>query len=155
MNLLKNTVILIISTLLVFVSIQPLSASEQNDKIKSDQVEPKKVTINMHYLGNISPSEVTITRGTTVIWRNDSRSALEIQFEGKPVTIACKSPILFNIDKSGSFMSKHISQGSRASLCFVEKGEYNYVARKVGAGAGARSPVRETVKEFKGKIIVK
>ncbi len=155
MNLLKNTVIIIISALSVFVSIQPLSASEQNDKIKSDKVEPKTVTINMHYLGNISPSVVTITPGTTVIWRNDSRAALEIQFEGKPVTLACKSPILFNIDKNGSFMSNHLSQGSRASLCFVEKGEFNYVARKVFSSSGAAYELRENIQEFKGKVIVK
>ena len=89
------------------------------------------------------------------IWRNDSRSALEIQFEGKPVTIACKSPILFNIDKSGSFMSKHISQGSRASLCFIEKGEFNFVARKVFSSSGASYELRENIQEFKGKITVK
>jgi plastocyanin len=155
MNLLKNTVIIIISALFTFVSIQPLSASEQNDKIKLDKVGPKTVTINMHYLGNLSPSEVTITPGTTVIWRNDSRASLEIQFEGKPVTIACKSPILFNIDKSGSFMSNHLSQGSRASLCFVEKGEFNYVARKVFSSSGAAYELRENIQEFKGKVIVK
>lgn len=56
MHLLKNFVILIISTLFVFGSIQPLSASEQNDKTKSDQDETKTVTINMHYLGNLTPS---------------------------------------------------------------------------------------------------
>jgi plastocyanin len=155
MNLLKNTVILIISALFVFVSIQFLFASEQNDKIKSDQVEPKTVTINMHYLGKVTPSEVTITRGTTVRWRNDSRAALEIQFEGKPVTLACKSPIQFNIDKSGSFISNHISQGSRASLCFVEKGEFNYVARKVFSSSGSSYELRENIQEFKGKVIVK
>jgi plastocyanin len=155
MNLLKNTVILIISALFVFVSIQFLFASEQNDKIKSDQVEPKTVTINMHYLGKVTPSEVTITRGTTVRWRNDSRAALEIQFEGKPVTLACKSPIQFNIDKSGSFISNHISQGSRASLCFVEKGEFNYVARKVFSSSGTSYELRENIQEFKGKITVK
>ena len=155
MKIIKSAATLLISILFVFGSIQPLSASEEKVKIKSDQVEPKTVTINMHYLGKVTPSEVTITRGTTVVWRNDTRAALEIKFEGKPVTFACKSPIQFNIDKSGSFMSNHISQGSRASLCFVEKGEFNYIARKVFTSSGTSYELRENIQEFKGKITVK
>jgi len=39
-----------------------------------------------------------------------------------------------------------------ASLCFVEKGEFTYVARK--AAASTADQPRSSVKEFKGKIIV-
>ena len=111
--------------------------------------------IRLHYYGGITPAIANVTPGTTVIWMNNSRGVLELQFEGKQVTMACISPVRFVIDENGSFISDRIPVGSVASLCFVEKGEYNYIARKVAVGAGASFPVRETVKEFKGKVIVK
>ena len=155
MKIIKNTVTLIISALFVFGSIQPLSASEEKGKIKADNDIKEAKIIRMHYIGNITPKEVTVPRGTTIIWHNNSRATLEIQFEGKPVTMACKSPTHFVIDESGSFLSDRIPQGSVASLCFVEKGEFNYVARKVFFPSGAAYDYRENIKEFKGKITVK
>ena len=111
----------------------------------------------MHYLGAVSPSEVTIAPGTTVVWVNNSRDTLEVQFEGKQVTAACKSPVYFVLDEQGSFISNRIPQGSVASLCFVEKGEFNYVARKAwgwNMRSGGGMPQREQIQEFKGKVIV-
>ncbi len=154
MKIIKNTMILLISTLFVFGNIQPMLASEKKDKIGPDK-NIKPMIIRMHYIGNISPREVTVALGTTVIWHNNSRATLEIQFEGKPVTLSCKSPVHFVVDESGSFMSNHIPQGSVASLCFVEKGEFNYVARKVFSSSGASYELRENIQEFKGKVIVK
>jgi hypothetical protein len=87
------------------------------------------------------------------VWVNNSRSQLELKFEGKQVTLACKSPVHFLIDEDGSFISDRIPQDSVASLCFVEKGEFNYVLRKA-PGSGAISQMRENIKEFKGKVIV-
>ena len=114
--------------------------------IKAHQV------IRLHYVGGITPAEVTIAPGTTVIWMNDSRAPLEIQFGGKQVTLACKRPVHFAIDENGSFISDRIPQGSVASLCFVEKGDFTYVARKAYAGSGI--PDRQNIKEFKGTIRV-
>ena len=151
----KNTVNLLISALFIFGSVQPLLASEKSDKIEADKNIKDIMIIRMHYIGSISPSEVTVDRGTTVIWHNDSRATLEIQFEGKPVSMACKSPVNFVIDESGSFISNRIRQGSVASLCFVEKGEFNYVARKVFPSLTTSTELRQNIKEFKGKITVK
>jgi hypothetical protein len=67
--------------------------------------------------------------------------------------MACKSPVHFVIDENGSFISDRIPQGSVASLCFVEKGEFPYVARK--ASTGATYEHRGAIKEFEGKVIVK
>ena len=140
----------------VFCSSQVAFASE-----KKEDAVPKALAsqiIRMHYIGSVSPSEVTIAPGTTVVWVNNSRATLEIQFEGKQVTTACKGPVHFVLDEQGSFISNRIPQGSVASLCFVEKGEFNYVARKAwGAwsGSGGGMPSRENIKEFKGKVIVK
>jgi hypothetical protein len=150
MNVLKNTGMILISTLFVLGSLHPLWAAEEDIK------GSKSLVINMHSIGGISPQEVTVERGTTVIWRNDSKSILEILFEGKPVTLSCKSPVQFVVNEDGSYVSNRITQGAVASLCFIEKGEFNYVARKVMLSSGSSTiDFRANIKEFKGKITVK
>lgn len=155
MKTLKTYLAAIICSLFVFCSIQCASAPEKKEQAAPKAPAPK--IIRMHYLGSVSPSEVTIAAGTTVVWVNDSRDTLEIQFEGKQVTMACKSPVHFVEDENGSFISNPIPQGSVASLCFVEKGEFNYVARKTwgwSMRSGGGMPKREQIQEFKGKVIV-
>jgi len=129
-----------------------IQAAEKQDKIVPDANIKETKIIRLNYMGGIIPPELTVKPGTTVVWVNDSRSMLEIQFEGKQVTLACKSPVHFNIDDNGSFISDRIPQDSVASLCFVEKGEFTYVARK--APGGTADEPRQKIKEFKGKIIV-
>jgi hypothetical protein len=41
--------------------------------------------------------------------------------------------------------------GAVASLCFIEKGEYNYVVRRA---LKPSQSYKETPKEFKGKVVV-
>jgi len=156
MKTLKSYFATIICGLFVFCSIQCASSPEKKEDAAPKA--PAAQIIRMHYIGSVSPSEVTIAPGTTVVWVNNSRATLEIQFEGKQVTTACKSPVHFVLDEKGSFISDRIPQGSVASLCFVEKGEFNYVARKAwGAwsGSGGGMPRREKIEEFKGMVIVK
>lgn len=130
----------------VFTFLCASGAQGKEESVKSHQI------IRLHYSGGITPPEVTIKLGATVIWVNDSRAPVEIQFEGKQVTLACKSVTRFVIDENGSYISERIPQGSVASLCFMEEGEYSYVARK--SSYGSRKSYRG-IKEFKGKIIVK
>ncbi len=127
-------------------------AAEQ-DKIVSDQNIKETKIIRLDALGGISPAEVTVRPGTTVVWVNNSRSPLELKFSGKQVTLACKSPVHFLIDDDGSFVSDRIPADSVASLCFVEKGEFKYVLRKSTVAGGISQP-RENVKEFSGKVNV-
>jgi plastocyanin len=110
--------------------------------------------IRANAISGIKPAELNVERGTTVIWINESKSIVEIQFEGKQVTMSCKSPVHFIINDKGSFISDRIPMGSVASLCFVEKGEFNYVMRKVLRFSPTLEP-RPYITEFKGKIIVK
>jgi hypothetical protein len=60
----------------------------------------------------------------------------------------------FVVDENGSFISDRIPAGSVASLCFVEKGEYNYVMSKVLLFSPTLE-ARPYKDNFKGKIIVK
>jgi hypothetical protein len=89
--------------------------------------------------------------GTTVIWINEADSPVEIQFEGKQVTMACQNPVHFVIDDKGSFISNNIPLGAVASLCFIEKGEFNYVVRRA---LKPSQSYKMTPGEFKGKITV-
>ena len=129
------------------------AGTETGGKIATDQNAKETKIVRLHVTGGISPAEAVIKPGTTVVWVNDSRAQLELQFQGKQVTLACKSPVHFIVNEEGSFMSDRIPEDSVASLCFVEKGEYTYVLRNVG---GKSYPsTADDIKEFRGKIIVK
>lgn len=127
-------------------------AEEAQEKIQPTLDIKAHQLIRLNYLAGITPAEVTVKAGTTVIWMNDARAMVQLQFEGQQVTMACKSPVNFIIDEQGSFISNLIPQGSVASLCFVEKGTYTYVFRK--APEGATYQTRGAIKEYKGMITV-
>ncbi len=120
-------------------------------EVKDDELSAYKVIL-LHYSGAIAQPWTTVKPGTTVIWVNNSNETLQICFEGQQVSLACKSPVHFIRGENGSFTSRQIPQGAVASLCFVEKGEYKYVARKIASGS-EKSYLG--VQYFKGKIIVK
>ncbi len=153
MKSLKKGIPIALLFFIPFVLSHCRSAGDQQKEVAAEADKKTYQVIHLHYIGGITPAEVTVTPGTTMIWMNNSRAPLELQFEGKQVTLACKSPVHFVIDENGSFLSERIPHGSVASLCFVEKGEFTYVARKVFAGTGV--PDREKIKEFKGTVIVK
>ncbi len=125
--------------------------AEKGEKIQPEKKIAGSQIIRLHYSGGINPSMVTIPAGTTVIWINEANSPVEIQFEGKQVTMACQNPVHFVIDDKGSFISNNIPLGAVASLCFVEKGEFNYVVRRA---LKPSQSYKESPGEFKGKIIV-
>ncbi len=131
-----------------------------------EKIQPDK-SINIHRIvrinyrgtvGTLIPNTVTVKPGSTIIWVNESRNPVEIQFQGKQVTVACKSPVHFVVNEEGSFISNRIPFGAVASLCFVEKGEFEYVARKADPLTGTEAlETLETgrIQELKGKIIIK
>jgi len=136
---------------LCFACTSAWAGQEKSASIVSGQNLKETSIVRLHFMGGIQPAELIVKPGTTVVWVNDSRAQLELQFQGKQVTMACKSPVHFLIDDEGSFISDRIPPDSVASLCFVEKGEFTYVLRKVGSSAYTS---RSDVNEFKGKIIV-
>ena len=99
----------------------------------------------------LDPKLVMVKSGTTVIWMNHSESLAVIQFRGKQVTIACKNPTNFILDKEGSFISNRIPQGAVASLCFIEKGTYNYVLSR---GPRTTASVKTDLPDVHGTIVV-
>jgi plastocyanin len=127
------------------------SQAEKSEKIQPDKKISGSQIIRLHYSGGINPASATVAPGTTVIWINEANSPVEIQFEGKQVTMACQNPVHFIIDDKGSFISNNIPLGAVASLCFIEKGEFNYVVRRA---LKPSQSYKDSPGEFKGKIIV-
>ena len=125
-------------------------------------VQGAEVTDDMKFGGsriiNITSDEmrlrtVTVESGTTVVWLNSSRRIMELTFTDKQVVTACGSPVNFFVNDAGSYSSNKIVPKATASLCFIEKGEYDYelVFRSV-KGFGPGGSVK---KDYKGKIVVK
>ncbi len=97
-----------------------LAAEEKVEEVK---IVNKMVTIS--YEG-LRPARLTSTPGTTVVWVNNSRFPIEILFPDKKVVLACGAPVNFFVDSHGNYESNKIPSGGTASLCFLEKGTYEY-----------------------------
>jgi hypothetical protein len=54
---------------------------------------------------------------------------MEILFLDKRVVLACGSPVNFFVGKGGAYESAKIPFGGTASLCFTEKGRYEYIIK--------------------------
>ena len=91
------------------------------------KVEHRVVSIQEN--AGLVPTTVIIKRGTTVIWLNYSSEPNVIKFQNKKVTTACRSPINFFLADNGSYQSIPLKIGSVASLCFIEKGTFEYQIR--------------------------
>jgi hypothetical protein len=152
MKILKTLPSVVLLSLFIIFSSAGVRAEAKEKKIDPEKDIKAHRIIRLSYRGGINQPELMVRPGTTVIWVNDSREYLEIKFEGEQVTKGCKSPVHFAVAEDGSFISDRIPQGSVASLCFVEKGTFNYVARK--SFSGSISQYRDSFKEFKGTIKV-
>ena len=115
------------------------------------ETEELKVTnriVSVSTNQGLSPANFTTSPGTTVIWVNHSRDPIEILFLDKKVTLACGSPVNFYIGKDGAYESAKIPFGGTASLCFTEKGRFDYMFKK----SSTFYPMEE--REHKGYVLV-
>ena len=129
-------------------------AQEQEKAVQPEKAINLHKMIRIHYSGAVIPETLTVQPGSTVIWINESKRPVEIQFQGKQVTLACKSPVHFILDEQGSFLSNRIPYGAVASLCFIEKGTYTYNVRKVSTPDDEWHSSRQRGHSYEGKIIV-
>jgi plastocyanin len=75
----------------------------------------------------LDPRSVTVAPGTTVIWINNSDYRLQLKFIDQQVSMACAAPVNFSLDeKEKVFISTGIPLGGVASLCFIQKGAFQY-----------------------------
>ncbi len=114
---------------LMLFAVCSVQAQTEGKVAPEKKVEGHQV-IQMDKISGLDPKLAMVKPGTTVIWFNRTDSIAEIQFTGKAVTLACKNPTHFIVDEEGSFVSDRIPPSSVASLCFIEKGTYNYVLKR-------------------------
>ena len=121
-----------------------------------EEAEELKVTnriVRISAKEGAAPSNLTSEPGTTVIWVNNARSILEVLFLDKKVTLACGSPVNFFVGENGAYESGKIPYGGTASLCFTQKGTYEYV---VTVNTTYYKPAFGGLqKQHKGVIIIK
>jgi plastocyanin len=128
------------------------SAQAQTDaKVVPEKKAEGHQVIQLDKIAGLNPKLAMVKPGTTVIWFNHTDSIAEIQFTGKAVTLACKNPTHFIVDDEGSFVSDRIPPSAVASLCFIEKGTYNYVLKR---GPRATASVKTDLPDVNGTIVV-
>jgi plastocyanin len=96
---------------------------------KAEEIKVINKIITISEYEGAKPATLTSKVGTTVVWVNHSRSPLEILFTDKKVVLACGSPVNFFIGKDGAYESAKIPFGGTASLCFTEKGKFDYIVK--------------------------
>lgn len=118
---------------------------------KSEEIKIDAVVVNIDINKGLSPALIAAKPGTTVIWVNNSRVPQEILFLDKKVVLSCGAPVNFYVGKDGAFESAKIPYASAASLCFIEKGKYEYEVRSSQTFYESYSPVK---RELKGSIVI-
>ena len=142
----KRKIILALVAILVgafYLTGFALAAEEQ----ASEKTTVNKIVV-VKNLEEPRPATLTAPPGTTVIWVNHSRNPQEILFLDKKVVLACGAPVNFFVGHDGAYESAKIPFGGTASLCFTEKGKYEYKVKSSQTFyAGAVHPGLK--KEFK------
>ena len=140
--------LMVMNTLLIVIFCLTGITFAAEEKVEEIKVINRVVTINSEQ--GVNPSTLSSKPGTTVIWVNYSRTPAEILFLDKKVVLACSSPVNFFIGKDGAYESAKIPFGGTASLCFTEKGKYEYILK-----ASSTFYQIERGKEFRGIIWIK
>ena len=136
--------LLFIWIITVFLTGVVVAAEEETEELK---VVNRIVSVSTNQ--GLMPANLTTSPGTTVIWVNHSRDPIEILFVDKKVTLACGSPVNFFIGKDGAYESAKIPFGGTASLCFTEKGRFDYMFKK----SSTFYPMAE--REHKGFVLIR
>jgi plastocyanin len=131
----------------VFYCAQYSPAAEEEEQTEQLKIVNKIIIINEYE--EVRPLTLTTKTGTTVIWVNHSRTPVEILFLDKKVTVACGSPVNFFVGKGGAYESGKIPFGSTASLCFLEKGTYEYMIK-----SSRTFYMKQIERDAKGKIMI-
>ena len=135
-------------------SVQAVFAQEQAGegatKIKKEDLKTQVVRIR-GYEG-VTPLNLFIEPGTVVMWLNQYSGQIKITFPDKKVTMACKGPTNFFVNDQGQFESRDIDFGSVASLCFIQRGTFEYFIERTPENV---KRTRSDRFRFEGKIVVK
>jgi plastocyanin len=78
----------------------------------------------------VSPNPVKVKAGTTIIWINYDPEPVSIRFKTR-IGYVCGEVVNFYADLFDSYESTGLPQGGIASICFIEKGTYDYEVRRL------------------------
>ena len=145
----KNSVVVMLAAVLgiCYPAGVTYAAEEKTDEIKTVH---RTIMISAYDGVTVEPTNLRSGPGTTVIWVNHSRSPVEILFLDKKVVFACGVPVNFFVGKEDSYESGKIPFGGTASLCFIEKGQYDYIVR-----SSKTFNLDRKQQEYKGIISIK
>ena len=116
---------------------------------KGEEVKMINKVVTVKTYEGLVPATLRSEPGTTVIWVNHSPQPVEILFLDKKVVLACGAPVNFFVGKDGAYESGKIPFGGTASLCFTEKGKYEYVFKT----SATFYPMKE--KEHRGVVWIR
>lgn len=92
--------------------------------------EPISTIILKHEPDSITPLNLKVKIGTTIVFLNNDSGPVTIKFLDK-LGIACKAPVNFYADLWGNYETAAIPQGGTASLCFIYNGTYKYEVKRL------------------------
>lgn len=141
----RNAVIGSAVVLMMIVCLAGISMGADETK---EELEVISSIVTISAFEGIIPATLKSKPGTTVVWLNRSRIPAEVLFLDKKVTVACGSPVNFFIGKDGAYESGKIISRGTASLCFTEKGSYDYVVKPSGTF------YKPGEKEYRGTITI-
>lgn len=142
----KKLPVLTAVLLLVTLLMNPLLAAE-GEEGGGVQLITKIIIITGH--SGLKPPDIISQQGTTVVWVNHSNTPQEILFLDKKVVLACGSPVNFIVGHDGAYESSKVPFGGTASLCFTEKGTYEFIVK-----SSKRFAQQPKDKEYRGSVII-
>ena len=138
----------VIGSVVVLIMVMCLGGISMGAEEEKTDLEVISTIVTISTFDGIMPAILKSKPGTTVVWLNRSRIPAEVLFLDKKVTVACGSPVNFFIGKDGAYESGKIISRGTASLCFTEKGTYEYVVKSSGAF------YKPGEKEYRGSITI-
>ena len=118
------------------------------DEAKKEEVKRFHQTVIIHEYEGLVPEILRIEPGTTVTWVNFAAVEAKMLFFDREVIDAADCPVYFFIGDNGTYESHEMCAGCTASLCFQEKGRYDYIVKESRTSYGYN-------KEYRGTILVK
>lgn len=117
------------------------------EEAKQEEMKRQHKTVFIHEHEGLIPQVLIAKLGTTVTWMNDATVEAEILFSDKKVLDAAACLVNFFIGKNGTYESHKMCAGCTASLCFQEKGTFDYIVKESRTFYGGD-------KEYRGTILI-
>ena len=121
------------------------------DDVKKEEIKMVHKTVIIHEYEGLTPQILRVEPGTTVIWVNYAAVEAVIIFLDEEIIDAADCPVYFFIDRDGTYESHEMCAGCTASLCFMEKGSYDYIVKEYRTHYAPGGIERD----YRGTILVK